>query len=61
VSASFARVFGIVGHASARIAGDFGALGTLLGVALVLDVAVVLALVVGFAVVRPRLAEHLRS
>jgi len=26
-----------------------------------LDVAVVLALVVGFTVVRPRLAEHLRS
>ena len=60
-SASLARVFGIVGHAGARIAGDFGALGTLLGAAIVLDVAVVLALVVGFTVVRPRLAEHLRS
>ncbi|MEA2784741.1 MAG: hypothetical protein QOF71_845 [Candidatus Eremiobacteraeota bacterium] len=60
-SASFARVFGIVGHAGARIAGDFGALGTVLGAAIVLDVAVVLALVVGFTVVRPRLAEHLRS
>jgi len=61
VSASLARVFGIVGHAGARIAGDFGALGTMLGAAIVLDVAVVLALVVGFTVVRPRLAEHLRS
>jgi anti-sigma factor RsiW len=61
VSASFARVFGIVGHASARIAGDFGALGPVLGVVIVLDVAVVLALVVGFTVVRPRLAERLRS
>ncbi len=60
VSASLARVFGIVGHAGARVAGDFGALGTLLGTAILLDVAVVLALVVGFAVVRPRLAEHLR-
>ena len=61
VSASLARVFGIVGHAGARIAADFGALGTLLGAAVVLDVAVVVALVVGFTVVRPRLAEHLRS
>jgi anti-sigma factor RsiW len=61
VSASVARVFGIVGHAGARIAGDFGPLGSLLGAAIVLDVAVVLALVVGFTVVRPRLAEHLRS
>jgi anti-sigma factor RsiW len=60
-SASIARVFGIVGHAGARVAGDFGALGTLLGAAIVLDVVVVLALVAGFAVVRPRLAEHLRS
>ena len=60
-SASLVRVFGSVGHAGARIAGDFGALGTLLGAAIVLDVAVVLALVVGFTVVRPRLAEHLRS
>lgn len=60
-SASLARVFGIVGHAGARVAGDFSALGTVLGAAIVLDVAVVLALVVGFTVVRPRLAEHLRS
>jgi anti-sigma factor RsiW len=61
VSATFVRVFGLVGHAGARVAGDFGALGTLLGAAIVLDVAVVLALVVGFTVVRPRLSEHLRS
>ena len=60
-SASLVHVFGIVGHAGARVAGDFSALGTVLGAAIVLDVAVVLALVVGFAVVRPRLAEHLRS
>ena len=61
VSASLARVFGIVGHAGARVAGDFSALGPVLGAAIVLDVAVVLALVVGFTVVRPRLAERLRS
>ncbi len=61
VSALIARAFGIVGHAGARVAGDFGALGTLLGAAILLDVAVVLALVVGFTVVRPRLIEHLRS
>ncbi len=61
VSAAFARVFGLIGHAGARVAGDFSALGTLLGAAIVLDVAVVLALVVGFTVVRPRLSEHLRS
>ncbi|HWT06789.1 MAG TPA: zf-HC2 domain-containing protein [Xanthomonadales bacterium] len=60
-SASLVRVFGVVGHAGARLAGDFSALGTLLGAAILLDVAVVLALVVGFTVVRPRLAEHLRS
>jgi anti-sigma factor RsiW len=60
-SASVARVFGIVGHAGARVAGDFSALGAVLGAAIVLDVAVVLALVVGFTVVRPRLAERLRS
>jgi anti-sigma factor RsiW len=61
VSASLARAFGIVGHAGARVAGDFGGLGTLLGAAILLDVTVVLALVIGFAVVRPRLAEHPRS
>lgn len=61
VSASFARSFGIVEHTGARILGDFGSVGAVLGGAIVLDVAVVLALVVGFTVVRPRLAEHLRS
>jgi len=60
-SASAARVFGIVGHAGARIVGDFSGVGPVLGVAILLNVAVVLALVVGFTVVRPRLAEHLRS
>jgi anti-sigma factor RsiW len=61
VSAQLARSFGIVGHAGARALGDFGPVGTLLGAAIVLDVVVALALVVGFTFVRPRLAEHLRS
>ena len=61
VSAQLARTFGTVGHAGARALGDFGSLGTFLGAAIVLDVAVAIALVVGFAVVRPRLVERLRS
>ncbi|HEY0394284.1 MAG TPA: zf-HC2 domain-containing protein [Candidatus Elarobacter sp.] len=61
VSGQLVRSFGAVGHAGARLVGDFGSLGTLLGAAIVLDVAVALALVVGFTVVRPRLAERLRS
>jgi anti-sigma factor RsiW len=60
VSAQFARAFGVVGHAGARALGDFGPVSAFLGAAIVLDVAVALALVVGFTVVRPRLAERLR-
>jgi anti-sigma factor RsiW len=60
-SGGLARSFGAVAHAGARLIGDVGSLGTLLGAAIVLDVAVALALVVGFTVVRPRLAERLRS
>ena len=60
VSGSLVRGFGAVAHAGARLIGDVGSLGTLLGAAIVLDVALALALVVGFAVVRPRLAERLR-
>jgi anti-sigma factor RsiW len=61
VSAQIARTFGVVGHAGARVVGDFGSLGTLLGAAIVLDVVVALALIVAFTVVRPRLAERIRS
>ena len=43
------------------VLGDFGSLGTLLGAAVVLDVFAALALIVGFTVVRPLLAERLRS
>lgn len=61
VSARFSHTAGSVGHAAARVIGDFGSLGMVLGGAIVLDVAVALAVIVGFAVVRPRLAERLRS
>jgi anti-sigma factor RsiW len=60
-SALLVRTFGGVGHAGARIFDHLGSLGTFLGAALAFDAAVALALVVGFTVVRPRLAERLRS
>jgi anti-sigma factor RsiW len=55
------RTFGSLGHAAGRLAGDFGTLGTFVGAAVVLDIAVALALIVGVAIIRPRLAERLRS
>jgi hypothetical protein len=61
VSAQLARGFGVVGHAGARVLADFGQLGTFVGGAIALDIALALALVIGFTVVRPRLAERLRS
>ncbi|GAC1580805.1 MAG: hypothetical protein NVS3B7_15580 [Candidatus Elarobacter sp.] len=61
VSGGFARTFASLGHAGARIAGDFGPLGTMVGAAVALDIVVVLAIVIGFTVVRPRIAERLRS
>jgi anti-sigma factor RsiW len=61
VSGGLVRSFAAVGHAGARLLGDIGSPGTLLGAAIVVDVVVALALVVGFTVVRPRLAERLRS
>jgi anti-sigma factor RsiW len=61
LSGQLARTLGSIGHAGARVAGDFGPLGTFVGAAIVLDVVVVVALVVGFAVVRPRIADRLRS
>ena len=61
VSAQLAHPFGAVGHAGVRIVEHLGSMGTFLGAVLVLDAAVALALVVGFTVVRPRLAERLRS
>ena len=61
LSAQLGHTIGSLGHAGARVVGDFGSLGTVLGGAIVLDIAVALALIVGFTVVRPRLAERLRS
>lgn len=61
VSAQLARTFGSLGHAGAGLVGDFGQLGTIVGGAIVLDLIVVAMLVFGFRVVRPRLAERMRS
>jgi len=55
------RTLGSLGHAGTRLAGDFGSLGTFVGAAVVLDIAVAVALIVGIAVIRPRLAERQRS
>ncbi len=55
------RTLGSLGHAGTRLAGDFGSLGTFVGAAIILDVAVAVALIVGIAVIRPRLAERQRS
>jgi anti-sigma factor RsiW len=55
------RMLGSLGHAGSRLVGDFGSLGTFVGAAVVIDIAVALALLVGIAVIRPRLAERLRS
>ncbi len=59
-SAQLTRSVGAIGHAGARVAGDFGSLTAFVGAAILLDVGFVVALVVCFAVVRPRLAERLR-
>ena len=61
VSAQLARVFASLGHASVRVAGDLGPVGAFVGGAILLDVTIVVALVVGFTIVRPRIAERLRS
>jgi predicted anti-sigma-YlaC factor YlaD len=61
ISRELIRTFDSLGHAGARFAGDFGTLGTFVGASIVLDVAVTLTLILGFAVLRPRLAERLRS
>jgi anti-sigma factor RsiW len=60
-SAQLARTVGAFGHAGARVLGDVGSLGAFLGATILLDVVIVFALVVGFIVVRPRLADRLRS
>lgn len=61
LSASFAHTLGLVGHAGTRMVGDFGSLATLFGAAMVLDVTIAAALIVGFFVLRPRIGARLRS
>jgi anti-sigma factor RsiW len=61
VAAQLAHPLGLLGHIATRILDDFGAFGTIVGVAIALDVMLALALVFGFTVVRPRLMERLRS
>jgi anti-sigma factor RsiW len=59
--AQFARMFGALFHDGARMVGDLGTLATMLGAAVIVDVTLVVALVLAFVVVRPRLTERLRS
>jgi anti-sigma factor RsiW len=60
VSAYVLRTVGPVGHAGVRLLGDFGSLGAIFGAAMLLDVTVLAALIAGFFIVRPRLAERSR-
>jgi anti-sigma factor RsiW len=60
VSANVLRTIGPVGHAGARLLGDFGSAGAFFGAAMLLDVTIVLALIAGFVIVRPRIAERSR-
>jgi anti-sigma factor RsiW len=60
VSANFAHIAGLIGHAGVRVLGDFGSLGALFGAAMLLDLTVALALIVAFVIVRPRIAERSR-
>jgi anti-sigma factor RsiW len=61
VSGQLAHTLGAIGHAGARVLGDFGSLGTFVGAAIVLDGFVAFALVFVFTIVRPRVAGRLRS
>jgi predicted anti-sigma-YlaC factor YlaD len=59
-AAELARTIVAVGHAGSRVVGDFGPVGTLIGAAVAVDVAIAVAVIVGFALVRPRSAERAR-
>ena len=61
VSAGFAHTLGLVGHAGTRMVGDLGSYAALFGAAMVLDVTVAVAVILGFVILRPRLRERLRS
>ena len=60
VSTSFASTVGAFAHAGTRALGDFGSLGALFGAAMLLDVAIAFALIAGFVILRPRVAERSR-
>jgi len=60
VSAGVLHTIGPIGHAGARLLGDFGSLGAIFGAAMLLDVAVAFALIAGFVLMRPRVAERSR-
>ena len=60
-SAQLVHTLGVFGHAGSRALGDLSSLGAFVGAAILLDGVLAVALVVGFAVVRPRIAERLRS
>ena len=55
------HVAGTAGHAAFRLAGDFGSLGSVIGIAAVVDALAALALVAALTASRRRLAERARS
>lgn len=60
-SASMLRTLALLGHAGTRVLDDLGTAPSLFGAAIIVDVAVVTALVLGFRFLRPRLLDRLRS
>ncbi|HEX3469447.1 MAG TPA: zf-HC2 domain-containing protein [Candidatus Elarobacter sp.] len=60
VSATFISTGTIFFHAGSRALGDFGSVGALFGAAMVLDVMIVLVGIVGYVMLRPRIAERSR-
>jgi anti-sigma factor RsiW len=61
VSRELAGALGAVSHTVARLVGDFGSVGLLVTVALASTAALLVAMLIGFTFVRPRLAARLRS
>lgn len=59
LSVEMARPLGAIAHAGLHVAGDLGGVGTWLGAAAAIDA--VAALIVGIALIRPRLADRIRS
>jgi anti-sigma factor RsiW len=59
-AAQLAHPLGVLGHVATRFLDDFGAFGTVIGVGILVDAMLAIAVVFGFTVVRPRLIERLR-